>query len=559
MKKVHNREMVAHIWANGAQDEARTAAGNFFFTGPALFSYGSHFVVGYRYAPTPERVLFIMNGDSYSMTTGRHVAAARSAIRHNGAAIYVTGLKRDTFTGQSWRQELARDILAQAGRKFETAANTARRSMKRDGMVSAARALVAAAQTFAGFVLADADASAQDKATARQTMKTAASVPAFDSTSNDTEKATASAAAAHLVRDEMRAEMLRYAERARAYASAADHEQIAWAWDKVRSGALVADKARDIAKRYRFRVPAMPDFAPILAALEPRYMAHRAEEETRRALSCLRNAERAARALRRGVMINGRVRHGRSAYDVVRYAKDGLDFAGNANASRPDTVPAWIIARLETLQRRYTLRDMLGDMADEPRALADMIAETDAMLAGPGAGAATMAIPRYRTALNRMDKLAAVCRMVPASHPLRAASALVLADRLRVSSIVADAARLIEQAQAERITAWRAGSTVVRLPHDIGPLLRIVGERIETSWGAEVPARVAPALWRAVTQARAGAATSAAIGMRVGHFTLNAIAADGALHIGCHVIAYDELRRLAVTLGYVADDSAAVA
>ena len=45
---VFKPDMVAHLWANRSLDHARVAHGNFWFTGPALYSYGNHYVVGFH-------------------------------------------------------------------------------------------------------------------------------------------------------------------------------------------------------------------------------------------------------------------------------------------------------------------------------------------------------------------------------------------------------------------------------------------------------------------------------------------------------------------------------
>jgi hypothetical protein len=50
--------------------------GNVYFDGPALYSYGSHFLTGYI---MPDGVA-LLNGDSYSVSTSGHQSDARSAV-----------------------------------------------------------------------------------------------------------------------------------------------------------------------------------------------------------------------------------------------------------------------------------------------------------------------------------------------------------------------------------------------------------------------------------------------------------------------------------------------
>lgn len=78
MAEVFANEMVAHVWAQGRQESGRSHNGNLFFTGAALYSYGSHFVVGYL---MPDGVA-LLNADSYSMSTSRHQSEALHATRH---------------------------------------------------------------------------------------------------------------------------------------------------------------------------------------------------------------------------------------------------------------------------------------------------------------------------------------------------------------------------------------------------------------------------------------------------------------------------------------------
>jgi len=85
--KRYDNSMVAHVW--NAQSEAlgQSSNGNFYFNGAALYSYGSHFVVGYI---MPDGVAFL-NADSYSVSTSGHQSDARGAIKNRRRAV-VAGL-----------------------------------------------------------------------------------------------------------------------------------------------------------------------------------------------------------------------------------------------------------------------------------------------------------------------------------------------------------------------------------------------------------------------------------------------------------------------------------
>lgn len=71
-----DNSMVAHVWAQQTQDFGRSHNGNFYFHGPVLYSYGSHFVVAVKDA----KGAFWLNSSSYSPTTGGHQSDARAAV-----------------------------------------------------------------------------------------------------------------------------------------------------------------------------------------------------------------------------------------------------------------------------------------------------------------------------------------------------------------------------------------------------------------------------------------------------------------------------------------------
>jgi hypothetical protein len=77
MRKVlSSSSEVFHFWANKAQSEGR--AGNVFFEGDYVYSYGKHFVIA-RHLPGGA-VVFATRG--YSSSTASHVSGARSAASH---------------------------------------------------------------------------------------------------------------------------------------------------------------------------------------------------------------------------------------------------------------------------------------------------------------------------------------------------------------------------------------------------------------------------------------------------------------------------------------------
>jgi hypothetical protein len=74
----YNNSQVAHVWNSLSEARGQTNNGNAYFEGPALYSYGSHFLTGFI---MPDGVA-LLNGDSYSVSTSGHQGDARGAVRN---------------------------------------------------------------------------------------------------------------------------------------------------------------------------------------------------------------------------------------------------------------------------------------------------------------------------------------------------------------------------------------------------------------------------------------------------------------------------------------------
>ena len=112
-KTVFDNAMTAHVWAQLTQPEGRSNNGNFYFEGPTLFSYGRHFIAGLILPAAPEEgeearpLVTLINGDSYSISTGRHLSYAYSAAR--GSTHRIDGLTElaRAVTRHAWAGEYA--------------------------------------------------------------------------------------------------------------------------------------------------------------------------------------------------------------------------------------------------------------------------------------------------------------------------------------------------------------------------------------------------------------------------------------------------------------------
>jgi hypothetical protein len=85
MRKVFsNHDQVAHVWASQSQDEGR--AGNIFFEGPVIYSYGHHFPIA-KFTPEFGNVVLFTNR-GYSNSTAAHKGIVSRAIPSNYQIIY---------------------------------------------------------------------------------------------------------------------------------------------------------------------------------------------------------------------------------------------------------------------------------------------------------------------------------------------------------------------------------------------------------------------------------------------------------------------------------------
>ena len=88
MKKVLNADNVAHTWAYQSQQEAYTPNRSFYFYGPTIYSYGSHFPIA-KHATNSKgenRILFTTR--KYSNTTAKHINKVWSSIPNRENLIF---------------------------------------------------------------------------------------------------------------------------------------------------------------------------------------------------------------------------------------------------------------------------------------------------------------------------------------------------------------------------------------------------------------------------------------------------------------------------------------
>lgn len=529
MRNVYPTDNIAHLWIHQTQDSARNnSGGNFYFSGPTLYSYGSHFVCGYIMPREHYGACVLVNSSSYSNTTARHMCNTRRAIPSSFREIYVNGLNDDS-TRYCSGERGARDICEKLLKEFRAAVSAAA-TVKNVHASTRGANLATAIDRLADLrYLLECDAKRKieyARPMLRQ-LPSVADVPTVSDMPAKQARETAHAFAGKVLRQQYRDELqtivqnidhaLSYAtwyaagNIEREYRHTAHH-----ALERANDARLLITGAKHAAKLGGARVPASVTAADkalpaIVAALQ-----QMDARETR-----AKNIER---------------------YESAHFELREI-LASDAQTWRARD-------RLQEMRRAGNALSSLDTDAEKQQRMVDIDACADAIAADNAATASERALKMLQLAgeMFRADKLDDAARLARMSEKLDAGRAPECADMLAAI----DARENV--LNAERIAAWRSGASV-RMDHDreAGALLRLVNGKIETSWGADVPVSVAPIVWKAANACRdAGAAHEfdANTAPRLGHFKMDKIDADGSIHVGCHFIRFTELQVIAAALNY---------
>jgi len=88
MKKVLNADNVAHVWAYQSQNEAYTPNISFYFYGPTIYSYGSHFPIAKHTTNSKGENKILFTTRKYSNTTAKHINKVWRSIPNRESIIY---------------------------------------------------------------------------------------------------------------------------------------------------------------------------------------------------------------------------------------------------------------------------------------------------------------------------------------------------------------------------------------------------------------------------------------------------------------------------------------
>jgi hypothetical protein len=80
MRHVYPNHEIPHLWAHQAQEEARNSSSSFYFAGPTVYSYGSHFPIARHVTNGGGERAILFTTASHSVTTTHHCSLVHRAI-----------------------------------------------------------------------------------------------------------------------------------------------------------------------------------------------------------------------------------------------------------------------------------------------------------------------------------------------------------------------------------------------------------------------------------------------------------------------------------------------
>lgn len=537
MKTVHDRDMVAHLWANKSQDTARVSSGNFYFTGPTLYSYGRHFVCAHHLDEIYNRdgrPVALFNDGRYSMTTGRHMDAAWRALPGRVVRIDVPNLDENMAheinRGGTLRSVAA--IVAKMRRTADEAANPRIKPDTRGALFSRLRDMRADALHLATVDAARRDLSAERRKLARAMVKElqAADVDAFAKEGN------ADKAGAH------------------AFAFALNRNQ----W--------IAEMKQAAASAERYAVRAMSVNGPFSAMLETarqaeRYAAGARELAEKAGAKLPRSAVAALAAIKAGTKWRTQVEQGARAAEVEQARSDWAEGEAVTLAAL-ESRDFNAINRALSGDFRRAFETLHGEDGDTERR--EYFARLESVRAAWQAQSETEQAYELKTAardLYERGKFAEACAAArSAAHKFRRGGPSYAEAADSAESLANEADERKPEQFAAMLADWRDAKPGARFPDALaargerGAYLRLSADRrrVETSQGAEVPARVCSHMWKLIGEviAEGKAREFPRKAVELGHFSLDSIDEAGNVRAGCHFIPYAELRDIAARLSF---------
>ncbi len=493
---VFSNDMVAHVWAQLRQPSGRSNNGNFYFEGASLYSYGSHFLAGYILDGVA-----LLNADSYSISTAKHMSYASRAVSHRDH-FYIASLTdwRDALGFMAWRTRNKDSANPEYVKRWkgnvrklllEHAANLARRR-------NAYRY--------------ETDSRHDEREEAGEFLTRMAGLPA--------------AAWGAIKKERARLDAAKAKADARAKAKAA-HESA------VRYATMSDSEFRALMRKDHSRYECYYDREAKAIYHAIRYAKAHGFSDKRRAVL----KDRRAIALARKAGYHGaerRFRHWQGVRQDIAMVRSCARILGGVAIDGAG--PFGISARTEATRKGAAALASLSNVAAFPSASRFRMRAESARLAGE--------LPALQERLDAFRE----------------------AERQREQAEYEERMRLNRLDRESKIAAWYQGKDV-RITFDAnsgGAALRINGDMLETSHGASVPLAHAVKAFRFVKLMRQRGTEWKRNGktIRVGHFQIDSIAANGDFVAGCHRFTWPEIERAAGLAGVAdieASDAAVIA
>lgn len=575
---------VFHLWAHRSQDSARYAKGNVYFEGAALYSYGSHYLCGFRVG---DSVAFL-NSDSYSVTTSKHSRMAWHATSHltQYSVPSLTALRDVLLVADSGQAAAA--IRRKAARFRKASAEGNAGAINYDGASEErARKLFAAWAADNWQAARDSDGAAYlAKAIGMTDSEVASAIREGERKAQAREAATAK-------RERERQD----SEGKRIAALSLDSFRAEWPED----GRDVWGDKRDYYGRRDsepYALKRMEDYGRELSRLHKRA---KAAGYTRRAAALWSHVK----AYREHVGgRNDRIiaAHRRERARELMAWRRGEGKRPNSYSFSAESFPA-IHARLEQAEReeraaanslafadwrkgdakRPPLNYFAEGTQEHAAIAADIAEERERNESAYLAWKSDPAAPRppanfflgsdyspntFKASdgadYSRYTMPDAIKAEYLAAHPF--AEAWQELREVEEADKRERERREKEERERERLAAFRERG-VVAYPHlsdeKGGALLTVTGGELVTSWGARVPLADAIRVFRFAKLCRETGKAWHANGRRVycGHYQIDKIMPDGGFKAGCHLIHWPEIERAAILANVAnlpADDSAVV-
>lgn len=128
-RQVFDTDEIPHLWAHKTQAAARNSAGNLFFSGETIYSYGRHFPIA-RHAVIKGRPVILFTTSGYSVTTAKHIGMVRAALPPGCAVLHCSNPASNKPA----------DILAQHKRRLASSIERLSKAKSNPARASAFRA-----------------------------------------------------------------------------------------------------------------------------------------------------------------------------------------------------------------------------------------------------------------------------------------------------------------------------------------------------------------------------------------------------------------------------------